>query len=147
MEHLRMNWAHWGLTTLDLLGKLHTVDADEVVSWASSGFGGNIGHGPHILYTLSAVQVLALFDNIEVLDVDRVANYVAMLQNKDGSFNGDMWGEKAVNYIVSCKNHDDGFGCTPGWESHAAQRISDRPDDAVDVYHTYFGVAGLSLLE
>ncbi|KAL6287435.1 hypothetical protein ACE6H2_011825 [Prunus campanulata] len=25
--------------------------------------------------------------------------------------------------------------------------ISDRPDDAVDVYHTYFGVAGLSLLE
>ncbi|KAF3505471.1 hypothetical protein F2Q69_00000495 [Brassica cretica] len=25
--------------------------------------------------------------------------------------------------------------------------ISDRPDDAVDIYHTYFGVAGLSLLE
>lgn len=25
--------------------------------------------------------------------------------------------------------------------------ISDRPDDAVDVFHTYFGVAGLSLLE
>ncbi|KAL6281626.1 hypothetical protein ACE6H2_018507 [Prunus campanulata] len=32
MEHLRMNGAYWGLTTLDLLGKLHTVDADEVVS-------------------------------------------------------------------------------------------------------------------
>ncbi|KAF6140740.1 hypothetical protein GIB67_035167 [Kingdonia uniflora] len=25
--------------------------------------------------------------------------------------------------------------------------ISDRPDDAFDIYHTYFGVAGLSLLE
>ena len=24
--------------------------------------------------------------------------------------------------------------------------ISDRPDDMVDVYHTFFGVAGLSLL-
>lgn len=24
--------------------------------------------------------------------------------------------------------------------------ISDRPDDAVDVYHTYFGVAGMQLL-
>lgn len=24
--------------------------------------------------------------------------------------------------------------------------ISDRPDDMVDVFHTYFGVAGLSLL-
>ncbi|KAJ8633319.1 hypothetical protein MRB53_026655 [Persea americana] len=136
----------------------------------------------------------------------------------------------AVNYIVSCKNLDGGFGCTPGGESHAGQifccvgalaitgslhhvdkdllgwwlcerqvksgglngrpeklpdvcyswwvlssltmidrvhwidkdklakfildcqdkengGISDRPDDAVDVFHTFFGVAGLSLLE
>ena len=45
----------------------------------AGGFGGNIGHGPHILYTLSAVQVLALFDNIEVLDVDRVANCIRYL--------------------------------------------------------------------
>ncbi|XP_016651570.1 PREDICTED: geranylgeranyl transferase type-2 subunit beta-like [Prunus mume] len=29
--------------------------------------------------------------------------------------------EKAVNYILSCKNHDGGFGCTPGAESHAGQ--------------------------
>jgi prenyltransferase beta subunit len=33
MEHLRMNGAYWGLTTLDLLGKLDTVDVDKVVSW------------------------------------------------------------------------------------------------------------------
>ena len=30
---------------------------------------------------------------------------------------------------------------------HENGGISDRPDDAVDIYHTYFGVAGLSLLE
>ncbi|WMV57778.1 hypothetical protein MTR67_051163 [Solanum verrucosum] len=174
---------------------------------------------------------------------------IAGLQNEDISFSGDMWGEvdtrfsyiaicslallrqldkidvgKAVKYIVSCKNVDGGFGCTPGAESHAGQifccvgalaitgsmhhvdkdllgwwlcerqvkpgglngrpeklpdvlyslimidrvhwidkeklakiildcqdtekgGISDRPDDAVDVFHTYFGVAGLSLLE
>nr|POE64586.1 geranylgeranyl transferase type-2 subunit beta 2 [Quercus suber] len=261
MEHLRMSGAYWGLTTLDLLEKLDTVDVDEVVSWVmkcqheSGGFGGNIGHDPHILYTLSAVQVLALFDKLNVLDIDKVTNYVAGLQNEDGSFSGDIWGEvdtrfsyiaicclsilrrlnkinveKAVSYIVSCKNLDGGFGCTPGGESHAGQifccvaalsltgslhhidkdllgwwlcerqvksgglngrpeklpdvcyswwvlsslimidrvhwinkeklvkyildcqdtengGISDRPDDAVDVYHTYFGVAGLSLLE
>ncbi|GMY09964.1 geranylgeranyl transferase type-2 subunit beta 1-like isoform X1 [Fagus crenata] len=261
MEHLRMNGAYWGLTTLDLLGKLDTVDVDEVVSWVmkcqheSGGFGGNIGHDPHILYTLSAVQVLALFDKLNVLDVDKVTNYIAGLQNEDGSFSGDIWGEvdtrfsyiavcclsilhclnkinveKAVSYIVSCKNLDGGFGCTPGGESHAGQifccvgalaitgslhhidkdllgwwlcerqvksgglngrpeklpdvcyswwvlsslimidkvhwinkeklvkyildcqdmengGISDRPDDAVDVYHTFFGVAGLSHLE
>lgn len=32
MEHIRMNGAYWGLTTLDLLGKLNAVDVNEVVS-------------------------------------------------------------------------------------------------------------------
>ncbi|KAG7580960.1 PFTB repeat [Arabidopsis suecica] len=181
---------------------------------------------------------------------------IAGLQNEDGSFSGDIWGKvdtrfsyivicclsilkcldkinvkKAVDYIVSCKNLDGGFGCTPGAESHAGQifccvgalaitgnlhhvdkdllgwwlcerqdyesgglngrseklpdvcyslwvlsslimidrvhwiekaklvkfildcqdmdngGISDRPNYAVDIFHTYFGVAGLSLLE
>ncbi|XP_038887312.1 geranylgeranyl transferase type-2 subunit beta 1-like isoform X3 [Benincasa hispida] len=222
MEHIRMNGAYWGLTTLDILGKLDTVDINEVVSW--------------------------------VLKCQHESDIVG-LQNEDGSFSGDIWGEvdsrfsyiavsclsllnqlekinveKAVNYIVSCKNMDGGFGCTPGGESHSGQifccvgalaimgslhhidkdllgwwlcerqvksgglngrpeklpdvcyswwvlsslimigrvhwinkeklikfildcqdtengGISDRPDDAVDVYHTYFGIAGLSLLE
>ncbi|KAL5835648.1 hypothetical protein ACOSQ4_015145 [Xanthoceras sorbifolium] len=54
--------------------------------------------------------------------------------------------DKAVNYIVSCKNLDGGFGCTPGASLMQGKDlknggISDRPDDAVDVFHTYFGVA------
>jgi geranylgeranyl transferase type-2 subunit beta len=83
MEHLRMNGAYWGLTTLHLLGKLDdTVDVNEVVSWIIScqhdegGFGGNVGHDPHILYTLSAVQVLALFDKLDVIDADKVTNCI-----------------------------------------------------------------------
>ena len=31
--------------------------------------------------------------------------------------------EKAVSYIVSCKNLDGGFGCSPGGESHAGQSM------------------------
>uniref|UniRef100_A0A6V7QXQ1 Geranylgeranyl transferase type-2 subunit beta n=1 Tax=Ananas comosus var. bracteatus TaxID=296719 RepID=A0A6V7QXQ1_ANACO len=262
MEHLRINGAYWGLTTLDLLRKIEAVDSDEVVSWVMScqdqdcgGFGGNVGHDAHLLYTLSAVQILLLFDRLDVLDIDKVSDYVAGLQNEDGSFSGDIWGEvdtrfsycaicclsllhrldkinaeKAVDYIVSCKNLDGGFGSIPGGESHSGQifccvgalaitgslhhvdrdllgwwlcerqckdgglngrpekladvcyswwvlssltmidrvhwidreklaafilncqdrengGISDRPDNAVDVFHTYFGVAGLSLLE
>ncbi|PPS10859.1 hypothetical protein GOBAR_AA09788 [Gossypium barbadense] len=156
MDHLRMNGAYWGLTALDLLGKLDSVNVDEVISWIlkcqheSGGFSGNIGHDPHILYTLSAVQVLALFNKLDVLDIDKVATFskldITGLQNEDGSFSGDMWGEvdtrfsyiaicclsilccldkinveKAVSYILSCKNLDGGFGCTPGGESHAGQ--------------------------
>nr|KYP67779.1 Geranylgeranyl transferase type-2 subunit beta [Cajanus cajan] len=137
MEHLRMNGAYWGLTALYLLGKLDTVDVDEVVSWLmsclheSGGFGGNVGHDPHILYTLSAVQVLALFDKLDVIDVDKVTNYpfrvlsmfsyiaiccLSILHRLDKI---DV--EKAVKYILSCKNMDGGFGCTPGGESHAGQ--------------------------
>ena len=36
MEHIRLNGAYWGLTTLDLLHKLHAVDAAEVVDWIMS---------------------------------------------------------------------------------------------------------------
>ncbi|XP_022742712.1 geranylgeranyl transferase type-2 subunit beta 1 isoform X2 [Durio zibethinus] len=110
MDHLRMNGAYWGLTTLDLLGKLDTVDADEVISWImkcqheSGGFSGNIGHDPHILYTVSAVQVLALFNKLDVLDIDKVATYITGLQNEDGSFSGDIWGEvdTRFSYIAIC---------------------------------------------
>nr|GMD14973.1 geranylgeranyl transferase type-2 subunit beta 1-like [Ipomoea batatas] len=87
MEHLRLNGAYWGLTTLDILGKLDVVDQDEVIPWlmqcqhesglcSCSGFGGNIGHDPHILYTLSAIQVLALFDKLNVLDIDKVSTCI-----------------------------------------------------------------------
>ncbi|KAK3205545.1 hypothetical protein Dsin_019591 [Dipteronia sinensis] len=77
MEHLRMSGAYWGLTTLDLLGKLDAVDKEEMIEVLFvGGFAGNIGHDPHILYTLSAVQVLALFDKLDVLDIDKVSNSI-----------------------------------------------------------------------
>ncbi|CAA6660639.1 unnamed protein product [Spirodela intermedia] len=110
IEHLRMNGAYWGLTTLDLLHQLGAVDRNEVVSWVlkcqheSGGFGGNVGHDAHILYTLSAVQVLALLDNLDILDADKVSSYVTGLQNEDGSFSGDEWGEidTRFSYCAIC---------------------------------------------
>ncbi|XP_025822089.1 geranylgeranyl transferase type-2 subunit beta 1-like isoform X3 [Panicum hallii] len=214
MEHIRLNGAYWGLTTLDLLHKLHAVDAAEVVDWImscyhpeSGGFGGNVGHDPHVLYTLSAVQVLCLFDRLDVLDIDKVADCQMLLdckmrmdhflvisgvkstlvfccvgalaitgslhhidrdllgwwlcerQCKDGGLNGrpekladvcySWWvlsslimidrvhwidKEKLAKFILNCQDKENGG-------------ISDRPDNAVDIYHTYFGVAGLSLME
>ena len=56
-------------------------------------FGANVKHDPHILYTLSALQVLALYDELSVVDADLVVRYVASLQQSDGSFSGDQWGE------------------------------------------------------
>ncbi|RLM80622.1 geranylgeranyl transferase type-2 subunit beta [Panicum miliaceum] len=189
----------------------------------------------HVRYIITVEKVLCLFDRLDVLDVDKVADIlfpdleldsrcwnVAALQIEDGSFSGDIWGEvdarfsyialctlsllhhlhkidmqKAVDFVVSCKNLDGGFGAMPGGESHGqifccvgtlaiagslhhidrdllgwwlCERqckdgglngrpekladdkenddisVSDRPDNAVDIYHTYFGVAGAYFL-
>jgi geranylgeranyl transferase type-2 subunit beta len=112
-----------------------------------------------VLYTLSALQILAMADALDDtrLDVEGIVRFVSGLQNADdGSFRGDMWGEvdtrftycalsclailgklpstshdddddaiidvrKAARYVMSCRNFDGGFGCTPGAESHAGQ--------------------------
>ena len=39
----------------------------------SAGFGGSPRHDAHILYTLSAVQILALYNKTDLLDADAVA--------------------------------------------------------------------------
>uniref|UniRef100_A0A0E0R933 Geranylgeranyl transferase type II subunit beta n=1 Tax=Oryza rufipogon TaxID=4529 RepID=A0A0E0R933_ORYRU len=90
MEHIRLNGAYWGLTTLDLLHKLHAVEADEFIEWIMSCYhpdsgsarrgvdwGGNVGHDAHVLYTLSAGQVLCLFDRLDALDVDKTPSRIS----------------------------------------------------------------------
>lgn len=59
------------------------------------GFGGNIGHDAHLLYTLSAIQILAMANKLDDprLDKAKIGQYIASLQQSDGSFAGDMWGE------------------------------------------------------
>jgi geranylgeranyl transferase type-2 subunit beta len=46
-----------------------------------------------MLYTLSAVQVLALSNQLHRVNAGKVAKYVSSLQQPDGSFFGDKWGE------------------------------------------------------
>lgn len=227
------------------------------------GFGSAPGHDAHLLYTVSAIQILAIVDALDALDSSNapcrggrnsVGQWIANLQDKKtGCFAGDEWGEfdtrflygafnalsllgymemidvpLAVSYVQACGNFDGAYGVSPGAESHAGQvftcvgalsiagrldlidrdqlggwlserqlpsgglngrpekledvcyswwvvsslaiidrldwidteklqtfilaaqdpdlgGIADRPGDVVDVFHTYFGIAGLSL--
>lgn len=163
-EHLRMSGVYWSLTALSLLKSPEEVDSlmgitspkdnrPSLVDWVMScydartgGFGGNVGHDAHLLYTLSAIQILALADKIDIVDNDAITKFVTSLQQPDGSFAGDEWGEidtrftycalstlsllgtldavdvdKAAQYILKCRNLDGGFGCVVGAESHAGQ--------------------------
>lgn len=62
-EYLRMSGIYWGLTAMSLMNKLDLMDKDEVIKFIKScqhengGFSASIDHDPHLLYTLSAVQV------------------------------------------------------------------------------------------
>lgn len=41
-------------------------------------FGGNEGHDPHILYTLSALQILALLGELHRVDKEKVSRFAAV---------------------------------------------------------------------
>ncbi|XP_070297332.1 geranylgeranyl transferase type-2 subunit beta isoform X1 [Salvelinus sp. IW2-2015] len=104
-EYLRMSGIYWGLTVMDLMGQLTRMNQQEISDFIKScqhdcgGISASIGHDPHVLYTLSAVQILSLYDNVNVLDVDKVVEYVRGLQQEDGSFAGDKWGEFMSGFL------------------------------------------------
>ena len=63
-EYLRMGGIYWCLTTMALLDKLEMMNEEEIITFVKScqhdsgGFGASINHDPHLLHTLSAVQVI-----------------------------------------------------------------------------------------
>ena len=86
---------------------------------ARGGFGGNVGHDAHLLYTLSALQILAMADKLDDPRLDRraVVSFVSGLQQTDGSFAGDEWGEVDTRFsycalsalsILGALPHEDG---------------------------------------
>jgi len=62
-EYLRMSGMYWGLTAIELIGNLERMNRQEVLDFIkvcqddSGGISASTGHDPHLLYTLSAVQV------------------------------------------------------------------------------------------
>lgn len=127
----------------------------------NGGFGAAPGHDPHMLYTISGVQILAMVDGFDELEKKvtdgkrKIADFVASLQQANGTFAGDEWGETdtrflygalnvlsllgylphqrpneepalidvkaAIAHIKACQNFDGGFGVAPGAESHSGQ--------------------------
>ena len=81
-EHLRLSGLYWGLVTLDLMGRRDALNRDQVVEFVRScqhpcgGFAGSPGHDPHMLYTLSALQVLAILDRLDAVDTEKAADCV-----------------------------------------------------------------------
>jgi geranylgeranyl transferase type-2 subunit beta len=63
-EYLRMSGIYWGLTAMSLMKELDRMRKDEILEFVrscqdpiSGGFSSSPDHDPHLLYTLSALQV------------------------------------------------------------------------------------------
>lgn len=151
-DYLRMSGLYWSVTLLDLCGSLDRLEKSEIAEFVkrnqheSGGFSPSDGHDPHILYTLSALQIVLVYDIIDEINKEKLIEFICSLQQDDGSFAGDIWGEvdtrfsfcavaalsllnaldridqeKAVSFVMECMNFDGGFGCVPGAESHSGQ--------------------------
>ena len=102
-EHLKLPGGYWCVGALSLIKRIYWERKAEIVEFVkrcqcsnTGGFGGNVGHDPHITNSLYALLILAMFDGLEDLgqeNLDKLADYMASLQNPDGSFSGDYGGE------------------------------------------------------
>ncbi|KAH3672724.1 hypothetical protein WICMUC_004130 [Wickerhamomyces mucosus] len=152
-EHLRLNGTYWGLTALCILNAKDTFVKEDVIKFVLSchnedgGFGAFPQHDSHILSTLSALQILLIYDSIDELpSIDKIVEFITNLQLPNGAFQGDRFGEidsrfvytaiqslailgklnekvvkGAIQFTTSCQNFDGGYGLGPGAESHSAQ--------------------------
>ncbi|VEU23492.1 DEKNAAC104722 [Brettanomyces naardenensis] len=158
-EHLKMNALYWGIGALFLMHHNAEFEKEDVVSFIlecydtrSGGFGSAPRHDAHLLSTLSALQVLKLYDALDAVSAEKrslTVQFIKGLQLPDGSFEGDRFGEvdtrfvytaiqslaileeltpeivdPAVNFILRCQNFDSSFGMVPGAESHSAQAFT-----------------------
>ncbi|KAF2861125.1 geranylgeranyl transferase type 2 subunit beta [Piedraia hortae CBS 480.64] len=165
-EHLRIPGIYWAVTVLHLLGRPDALNRKDLIHYVLScwheegGFGAAPGHDVHLTNTGYAVQILLMLNGLEELEsqqpnsISRIGDYIARLQQPDGTFTGDTWGETdtrfvflalytlsllrllphqrpehpplinvsaATSYIRACQNFDGAFGVFPGAESHAGQ--------------------------
>ncbi|KAF1815397.1 rab geranylgeranyl transferase [Eremomyces bilateralis CBS 781.70] len=128
-EHLRLNGIYWGLTALHLLRHPDALPRAEVLDFVidcmheNGGFGAAKGHDPHMLYTVSAVQVLATLDafdefNQQVGDgTNKVGHFISNLQVREGvdagTFAGDEFGETDTRFLYGALNALSLLGMLP----------------------------------
>jgi geranylgeranyl transferase type-2 subunit beta len=167
-NHLKLSGVYWSVCSLMILCNNDLQQVDQylglvtrnvpnklsIVEWirgcfddTTGAYGGDTGQDGHILYTLSALQILAMCDQLDQAPADKIVAFITSLQQPDGSFVGDAAGEvdtrfsycalsalsiikrldavnvnKAADYIMQCRNPvDGGFGSCIGAESHAGQ--------------------------
>ncbi|CAE6482224.1 unnamed protein product [Rhizoctonia solani] len=147
---------------LSLLGSLSELDLERTVGYIrrcrnfDGGFGGCEGGESHAAQVYVCLGTLVILDRLDEVDQPTLAWWLAERQLPNGEANYlinaqvcySFWvlsslailrklhwidADALTKFILSAQDPDAGG-------------IADRPGDMADVFHTLFGVAGLSLL-
>ncbi|OCH90394.1 rab geranylgeranyltransferase [Obba rivulosa] len=149
---------------LSVLGHLHELDIEKTAGYIrrcknfDGGYGAREGAESHAAQVFVCTAALAILDRLDEIDHDTLGWWLAERQLPIGGLNGrpekledvcySFWvlssmsilrkvtwidAEKLTEFVLSAQDLEDGG-------------IADRPGNQVDVFHTLFGVAGLSLL-
>ena len=152
------------LLALSLLGQTSKINLDKAVSHIVScsnfdgGFGAKPGAESHSGQIFTCLAALALAGRLDLVDKDKLGAWLSERQTPGGGLNGrpektedvcySWWvlsslaiidrthwidRDALIRFILRSQDPDMGG-------------ISDRPGNMVDVWHTCFGLAGLSLL-
>ena len=157
------------LNALSLLQLLHFVDVPLAVSYiqrcvnADGGYGTSPGAETHSGQIFTCLAALSIAGRLDTVDAPKLAAWLSERQVSSGPGKGGLNGRPEKDedvcyswwvlsslaildkihwidgtalraFILKCQDPEHGG-------------ISDRPGDMVDVFHTVFGIAGLSLLE
>lgn len=126
-----------GMQALALADSLHLIDQDAVANFlckrqtACGGFNGRPEKAPDACYAWWITACLALLDRMHVIGADELGGWLLQCQNAPSCSAVSQTSDAAVEDRAE---EDRGGG------------IADRPGNMPDPFHTFFGVAGLSLL-
>ncbi|KIJ53392.1 hypothetical protein M422DRAFT_25757 [Sphaerobolus stellatus SS14] len=158
------------INALSLLDKKYitpgtaSIDIDKVIDHITrcrnfdGGFGSNIGGESHAAQVFVCVAALAILDRLDIIDEQTLAWWLAERQLPNGGLNGrpekledvcySFWVLSSLSILKKLHwiNSDALIAFILSAQDPEKGGIADRPGDMVDVFHTIFGVAGLSLL-
>jgi geranylgeranyl transferase type-2 subunit beta len=152
------------LNALSLLKLLPMVDVNKAAAYVAScaNFDGGYGICPgaesHSGQIFTCVAALSILNRKDLIDVERLGRWLSERQLPNGGLNGRPEKQEDVCYswwvlsslaMIDCThwiNRDSLIAFILKCQDPEGGGISDRPNNMVDVFHTIFGIAGLSLL-
>eukprot|EP01132_Coremiostelium_polycephalum_P006209 gene6209-7731_t len=158
-------FSYAAVLALSLIGKLDMINQEKAAQFLhkcrnfDQGYGCIPGAESHAGQTFTCVGALAILNRLnEIPDIDELGWWLCERQLPNGGLNGrpekssdvcySWWvlsalstidrlhwidNNKLKNYILLCQDNETGG-------------IADKPGDLPDVFHTFFGLCGISLM-